>query len=277
MAEETEPPSADAADPVAVTVALASASRKKADAFLDDQRKLVGLQTKELAHELDLRHWSLLVRHLSSLLKLTFEVGLAMAGVALAAFIAAALWNAAHADGLVIESFSVPPELAERGLTGEVIAGQILDRLTEMNQATISSRTGKSYAANWGDDIKVEIPDTGVSVAEVYRFLRRWLGHESHISGAVWRNQSGIVIAARTDGKSVMVTGPEADIDGQIQKAAEAVFGLAEPYRYGAYLYSHGRDTEAIAVWQHLIANGSAADRAWGLVGLARLLASRGD
>jgi tetratricopeptide (TPR) repeat protein len=277
MSEEIERNGGEAGDPLAVSLALGSASRAKADAFLDDQRRLVGLQAKELAHELELRHWSLLVRHLSSLLKLTLEVGLAVAAIALASFLGAALWNAAHADGLVIESFSVPPDLAERGLTGQVIAGELLDRLTEMNQATISSRTGKSYAANWGDEIKVEIPDTGVSVAEAYRFLRTWLGHESHISGAVWHGQGGIVITARTGGRSVTVSGPEADIGGQIQKAAEAVFGLAEPYRYGVYLGSHGRYREAIAVYRQQAAGGAAADRSWALVGLARTLGLNGD
>jgi tetratricopeptide (TPR) repeat protein len=264
-------------DPVAVALALGGASQAQADAFLkkqetfiDDQRRLVALQAKELAHELELRHWSLWVHHLSGLLKLTLEVGLAVAAVALACFLGAAVWNAAHAEGLVIESFSVPPDLAQRGLTGEVIAGELLDRLTELNQATISSRSGKSYAASWGDEIKVEIPDTGISVGQAYRFLRRWLGHESHISGAVWHNQSGIVFTARTEGKSVTVTGPDSDIGSQIRKAAEAVFGLAEPYRYGVYLSFQGRSAEANAVFRQQAASGSAVDRAWGLIGLAR-------
>jgi Tfp pilus assembly protein PilF len=271
-------------DPTAVALALAGADRDKANAFLekqahlaDEQIALTRLQAKELAHELELRHWSMLVRHFSGLLKLTLEVGLAVAAVALASFLGAALWNAAHADGLVIESFSVPPDLAERGLTGQVVAGELLNRLTEMNQATISSRSGKSYAANWGDDIKVEIPDTGVSVAEVYRFLRRWLGHESHISGAVWHEPGGIVITARTDGRSVTVSGLEADIGGQIQKAAEAVFGLAEPFRYGVYLSSHERYAEATATYRQQAASGSPSDRAWGLYGLARTLSLNGD
>jgi tetratricopeptide (TPR) repeat protein len=271
-------------DPVAVALALGGARPEDAKAFLekqshlaDEQIALTRLQAKELAHELKLRHWSLLVRHLSGLLKLTLEVGLAVAAVALASFLGAALWNAAHADGLVIESFSVPPDLAERGLTGQVIAGELLDRLTEINQSTLSARTGKSYAANWGDEIKVEIPETGISVAEAYRFLRRWLGHESHISGAVWHSQGGIVITARTDGRSVTVGGPEADIGGQIQKAAEAVFSLAEPYRYGVYLISQRRYAEAIAVFRHQAAGGPAEDRAWGLVGLSAAESANGD
>ncbi len=272
------------ADPVAVSLALGGASQAQADAFLQDQRSLIAdqknlvrLQAKELAHELRLRHWSLQLRHASAILKFALEVSAALIGLAVAGIIAAALWNAAHSDGLVIESFSVPPDLAQRGLTGQVVAGQVLDRLAEITQATNSMRTGKSYAASTGDDIKVEIPDTGVSVAEVYRFLRRWLGHESHISGAVWRDQGGITITARSEGHSITVTGPEADLDGQIRKLAEAVYGLAEPYRYAVYLASHHRTAEAIAVARQLAASTTPTDRAWGLLALSRDLGTNGD
>jgi len=277
MSEEIEADSAQTGDPFALSLAIAGASRQRADTFLEEQTKLARLQAEELSHEIGLRHWSLWVRHLSGLLKLTLEIGLAVVAAGLACFIAAGVWNAAHSDGLVIESFSVPPDLAQRGLTGQVVAGQLLDRLSEVNQATISSRTGKSYAASWGDDIKVEIPDTGISVAEAYRFLRRWLGHESHISGAVWRSGGNITLAARSDGQSITVSGPESDLDGLIRKLAEGVFGLAEPYRYAVYLTQHGHETDGIAIFRRLAASGAAADRAWGLVGLARVQNNLGD
>ena len=261
----------------AVALALGSASRAKADTFLEEQTRLARLQAQELSHELGLRHWSLWVRHLSGLLKLTLEVGLAVVAVGLACFIGAGIWNAAHSDGLVIESFSVPPDLTQRGLTGQVVAGEILDRLTEIQNATVSSRSGKSFAGDWGDDIKVEIPDTGISIAEVYRFLRRWLGHESHVGGSVWHDQGSIVVTVHAEGKSVTVRGPDSDVEGQLRKAAEGVFHLAEPYRYAVYLGSIGRDAEGIAVYRQLIASGSPAERAWAEVGLARTLAQSGQ
>jgi Tfp pilus assembly protein PilF len=253
-------------DPAAAALALNGASREDAGAFLKDQRALIADQRHHLHEQLKQLKLGIFSQRISIALKgLTASVGL-MAVIALGAVV----WNAAHAEGLVIESFSVPPDLAQRGLTGEVIAGELLDRLTELNQATISSRNGKSYAASWGDEIKVEIPDTGISVGQAYRFLRRWLGHESYISGAVWHNQSGIVITARTEGKSVTVTGPDDDIGSHIRKASEAVFGLAEPYRYGVYLSYQGRSAEADAVFRQQAASGSAVDRVWGLIGLAR-------
>src|SRR5271168_1184185 len=122
MSEETEALEVDSesavggVDPVAAGLALAGASREQADAFLkkqstliDDQQNLVRLQAKELAHELRPRHWSLQLRHASAILKFLLEISAALIGVTLACFIGATVWNAAHADGLVIESFSVPP------------------------------------------------------------------------------------------------------------------------------------------------------------------------
>ena len=35
------------------------------------------------------------------------------------------------------------------------------------------------------EEIKVEIPDTGISLGEVSRYLRSWLGHERHLGGSL--------------------------------------------------------------------------------------------
>jgi len=265
-------------DPVAVALALGGASQERADAFLKRQEAFIDLQAKELAHELKLRHWSLRIRHLSALLRLTLEVSAALVVLGFVGVGVASLWKAAHSDGLVIESFTVPPDLATKGFSGDVVATTLLDKLNLIQEAVPNlSRPGRSVSGGWGDDIKVEIPDTGISVAEVYRFLRRWLGHESHISGAVWHGQGGIVITVRSEGHSITVTGPEADLDGPIRKAAEAVFGLAEPYRYAIYLVTHGRAAESITVARQLAASTTPADRAWGLLALSRTLAANGD
>jgi hypothetical protein len=148
-------------------MALGGASRERADAFLKDQQALIAdqqhlvrLQAKELAHELGLRHWSLWVRHVSSVLKLTLELAVGLLLLALVAGISLMVWNAAHSDGVIIENFSVPPDMASRGLTGQVVASRLLDKLTVMQNETITSRPAQSYANSWGDDIKVEIPES---------------------------------------------------------------------------------------------------------------------
>ena len=39
-----------------------------------------------------------------------------------------------------------------------------------------SSRAAQSYANNWGDNIKVEIPETGVSISELQALSARLAG-----------------------------------------------------------------------------------------------------
>jgi tetratricopeptide (TPR) repeat protein len=244
VSEETEGQDAGAeasgagVDPAAVALALGAASQDKADAFLEQQTKLAHLQAHELAHELSLRHWSLWVRHFSGVLKLTLEVSLALLALALVGIAAGSVWNAAHADGLVIESFSVPPDMAARGLTGQVVASQLLDKLGVMQTASPgNTRPGRAASGSWGDDIKVEIPETGISVGEAWRFMRRWLGHETTVTGEVVRTQDGIAVTVRIDSRDAATyAGPEAGLDALTAKAAEHVIAVTQPASYGTYL-----------------------------------------
>ena len=150
-------------DPAAVALALSGASRAKADAFLDNQSSLIDIQKHHLheqcawlVRQLHLKVWE-------QRMGVVLRVATAIVGIAVAAALVVMVWDAAHSKGLVIEPFAVPQDLAQRGLTGQVVAAQLLDKLTVMT-ASESSRSTQSYANNWGDNIKVEIPETGVSV-----------------------------------------------------------------------------------------------------------------
>ena len=275
---------AQPSDPAA-WAALSAASRQKADAFLDEQKalaleqkQLVRLQAEELEHELKLRHWSLRVRHLSDVLKLVFEVSLALVVVAILGLIATALWYAHEDDGVVIEAFSVPPDMAEKGLNGQVVAGKLQGRLIALQNATYSYRAPSSYANNWGGDIKVEIPDTGVSIGEIYRFLSAWLGRQTHITGEVYRTANGIAVSAHVgNDDSAVFTGSDADLSSLIQKSAESVYRTTQPYRYAIYLAESGRSAEARPILDTIVQSGSKEDRAWGYVGLNAVDRSGGD
>jgi tetratricopeptide (TPR) repeat protein len=275
---------AQPSDPAA-WAALSAASREKADAFLDEQKaltveqkQLVRLQAEELEHELKLRHWSLRVRHLSDVLKLIFEVSLALVVVAILGLIGAALWYAYKDDGVVIEAFSVPPDMTEKGLTGQVVAGKLQGRLIALQTATYSFRAPSSYANNWGNDIKVEIPDTGVSIGEIYRFLASWLGHQTHITGEVYRTANGIAVSAHVgNDDSAAFTGSDAELNDLIQKAAESVYRTTQPYRYAIYLVQSGRLAEARPILDTIVQSGSVEDRAWGYIGLNAVDQANGD
>jgi tetratricopeptide (TPR) repeat protein len=172
----------------------------------------------------------------------------------------------------------VPPDMANRGLTGDVVAAKLLDRLSALQAQTVSNRAASSYANNWGNDIKVQIPDTGISIGEFNRYLRQWLGHETRITGEVYRTAGGIALTARAGSDtSPTFTGSEADLDALMQKAAEAVYRATQPYRYAVYLMNRNRTQEAQAVYEALIANGSPQDRAWAYIGIQNIYGNRGD
>src|SRR5665213_484285 len=224
-------------------MALSGASREDAKTFLekqgallDKQGHLVDLQCEYLADKDKFELSHLRWRRFTEQMKGALQALTALVGIAVAAGIGLMLWQAAHSRGLIIEPFSVPPDLAARGLTGEVVAGRMIDQLTTMTKSE-SSRAAQSYANNWGNNIKVEIPETGISIGELRNFLRDWLGHDIHMSGEIFRTADGIAVTARAGGEEgATFTGRESELDALVQKAAEHVYEVTQPYRYANYL-----------------------------------------
>jgi len=100
--------------------------------FLREQAKLAQLQAARLEQEENPTHWSRRLGHLGEALAVAFRLTIAIVAFAVIVGILSALWSAAHDSGLVIEAFSVPSDLAARGLTGQVVASQMLDKLAAM-------------------------------------------------------------------------------------------------------------------------------------------------
>jgi tetratricopeptide (TPR) repeat protein len=281
MAEDRDGAEREAGgNPAAVAAALDAAHGSadvagRAAIFLEKQSLLTDLQIEDLKREDRLRHWSLRVRHISDVMKLAFQFAVAFIVLAVAIFIGAAVWSAAHDNGLVVEAFAVPPDLAARGLTGQVVASQLLDKLAKMQKATASARPADSYSSNWGDDIKVQIPDTGVSIGEFYRYLRGWLGNETHISGEIYRIADGIAVTARKSGDDgETFSGKDADLDRLVQRAALSVYAHTQPYRYAAFVSTSvpgAGNKEAKRIYDMLVTDPSPRERVWAYVGLANL------
>jgi tetratricopeptide (TPR) repeat protein len=264
---------AGAVDPVALAFALGGASREDAHEFLKKQGALIDDQRHHLHEQLKQLHIGIWEKWLGVLLRLAA----ACVGIVVAAGLGLMVWDAAHSRGLLIEPFSVPPDMASRGLTGEVVAAQLLDRLAIMGSSE-SSRSTQSYANNWGNDIKVEIPETGVSISELERFLRGWLGHDTRISGEVYHTAMGIAVTTRASTNGVTFTGAENDLDALIQKSAEHVFEITQPYRYANYLDRNynpvglaDRVARAATIYGKLIAGSDPFERAWAWNGLGTI------
>ena len=277
---DVEPPNA-----AATAVALGSRSRsrslnEKTEALLEKQGRLVDLQIHDLQaqHHLVLSHlhWG----RFSDWMKALLQMLTAIVGGAIVLLVAVLAWQAHEAHGLAIDAFSVPPDLARTGLTGEVAASRFLDKLQALQRATAESdRPPESYETNWGSDFKVEIPDTGLTFSEFDKLLRERLGNVSHVTGEITSAPGGISLTARLgDTPPQTFTGPATSFDDLAQKSAEAVYGANQPYRYAEHLDDVGRPDEAVRVISNLAINGPASERGWAYAKWALMeLNDRGD
>ncbi|HEY5106279.1 MAG TPA: hypothetical protein VII73_05830 [Caulobacteraceae bacterium] len=266
-------------DPFAAALALSATTPgapldPHTAAYVDEQTRLIRLQVKHYDEERRLAIGAAKRKRFGDRLRNLLVVLVCLAtGGAMVGLLAMA-WDAAHDHGLIVEAFSVPPDLAQRGLTGQIVARQLLDRLTDLQARTgRTMRAPGSYRNDWGDDLKVEIPQTGVSIGELRGYLRDWLGHEAHITGEVYRTASGLTLTARTGDTASSFSGQDGDLDKLVQQAAEATYAHTQPYRYSVYLGLANRLAEQRAVLGALTGDPDPVERAWAHVGLGNELA----
>ncbi len=180
------------------------------------------------------------------------------------------VWSAAKADGVVIGAFETPPGLAQRGLTGTVVAAQVLDRLRAMQAETQTLRAVATLGSGWGGGVRVAIPNTGVSIGDLRQYLVDWLGRETRVSGELFETPDGRISVATRVGvrPGSTVSGPPSDLPLLLNGSAEAIYGQTQPYLYSRWLAQNGRTAEADAILQRLLLSSDRTERLWSLYSL---------
>jgi hypothetical protein len=260
-------------DDAPLALAFGAASRAKSDAYLDEATKLVRLQAQQIEGSERFEHFG----HFSAVMKAIFEGAVALVVLALIGAASAMVWTAAHDSGLLVRPFSVPLRMSQQGLTGQLIAVRVLDQLSRLQNEAQSNRAPSSYAHDWGHDVRVQIPETGVSIGQLYAYLGRWLGHQTRISGEIFYvapNQ--IAVTARIGAQQgPTFTGPSSALPALLKDAAQSVYAATQPYRYAVYLFNTGHLHRAEAAYRDLIASGSTIDRAWAEIGMENIYEKR--
>jgi len=264
---------AGAADTTGAAVALALDGarhdphlREDIKAYLGRQQVLMSAQIEHL-HE---QFHQLRLKRVSEWLKLAVQTITVAIGALFLMLIGGMVWQAAHSRAVVIDAFSVPPDLAQQGLTGQTLARQLQDRVAQYGEEANTARAAASYEDGWGKDVKVEIPETGMSLSELERFLRERFGHDQHISGEVFHSGDKLAVAVRVgEEPAARVDGDASNLGDLVDKAALDVFARTEPYRYAAWLSKQpGRGDEAKAAFSRLTASPSKDDRIWAWIAL---------
>ncbi len=88
-----------------------NASSEEAREYLREQTRLARLQSEQIEEENVTRRRMLKLEHSSAVFKLLLELAVAAVITIAAIALGAAVWSAASDNGLVVESFAVPPDL----------------------------------------------------------------------------------------------------------------------------------------------------------------------
>lgn len=202
----------------------------------------------------------------------------ALAGIVFAAALGAMAWRASEAGGLVVEAFVVPPSMAADGLTGEVMARGVLDSLAQLDRETNSIFETK-VTDSWSNNTKISLAQTGVSVDDLDRLLRRWLGDETYVQGEVVRTPAGVRLTARAAaGAPASVEGPVEALPALTQQLAEQLYRTARPNGYAELLMRRGQPQAAGPILQRLLATEDRLhDRTLAHALYALVLQQRGD
>jgi tetratricopeptide (TPR) repeat protein len=174
------------------------------------------------------------------------------------------LRDAVTSRRVVIEPFHAPPGLAARGIDGTVIASGRLDELGRLQDATRSSTAGLGMSGAWSGNIKLDVPETGISLGEISRLLRERFGHDVHIDGELVETPSaGLALTVRGSGVPPKTFGGTAtELDKLTLAAAEYVYSKSQPSRWAGYLLEVGRNAEAIEYCRTAVAGADPPTRA---------------
>lgn len=236
--------------------------------LLEEQARFVRAQTSDIR-----------TRQVGERVRAALWGVLAITAAAVLVLIGVMLVQASRTDALVVQSFRVPPSMAARGLTGEVVATQLLDKLAEMQEQSESTRAASSYANNWENDLKIDIPNTGATAEQVWRLLRGWLGKETRISGEVIETANGLALTARVGSQpGRRFVNKQGDLDALVTQGADLIYSQTQPYRHSVFLSrTPERQAERDAALQRLTSHESPIERKWAYNGLSVSLRRQGD
>ncbi len=285
LGNEDEKPETEAPEALASAEAFAAAVAarlsgndpgvaRKTEVFLDRQAELLQIQAEHLRDEHALRvahlaHQShlLIGQRFGQAIRLAFQIVIALVVIVIGAGIVVMLHDAFSSHSVVIDSFNAPAGLASRGVTGTVVASEVLNELTRLQQATRTSdlaQQKRSLSNGWSNAVRVDVPETGVSLGEISQLLRARFGHDLHIGGSLVESASG-GLALTVSGDNLTpktFTGGADDLDKLVVDAAQHVYSQFQPALWVHYLVDTGRCPEAISVSESLYDTGDDQSRA---------------
>jgi tetratricopeptide (TPR) repeat protein len=241
----------------------AAAYFDKQSRLVEAQGQLVRIQTEHLHEQRAVNLQLLKLKRFGERLRVGLQIFVILVATVIGVFGAVLIHDAVTSRRVVIEPFRSPAALAARGADGSVVAAQLLDELTRLQNATHSTATALGLSGAWSDNIKLDVPEVGVSIGELSRLLRERFGHDVHIDGDLIETPTG-ELALTVRGKEVppkRFSGPVGGLDKLTVAAAEYVYSKSQPARWAAYLLGQSRFAETIAFCRAAVASAEPGER----------------
>ena len=205
--------------------------------------------------------------------KLIVNVGI-IAGVAIGG---PAVYKLATKPNFVIKDIQVPGALSDRGYTGDVVAQQILDHISEIDRIGGSK---KEKAAISGFDLdssmpSIQLPVGGFNLNAVVGEVRQLLGvTETKLTGDIYISVPGdddkkipaqYGVRQRLDGKRQLLKGtpPGATGESRTEDAAARTRPPGDPINLGYYFYKLKRYDKAYDTTVTALSDPSDANDPW--------------
>lgn len=160
----------------------------------------------------------------------------------------------AYRQTLTVVAFDVPPGMAQRGITGEVVAKHLFDEMILRRRAISSFDTGelKSAAAARRNDIAAA--DGSFSLQALFRYLRNLTGREITIDGEMLLDGDNVTMVARVPGNPARAAhGKLADWERLMGGLANYVFETIQPVVLAAFMGESARTPQDIAALSQLV------------------------
>jgi len=265
-------------DPCAAAMAMDAARydkelSRKAGEYFDEQRSLVRHQLQHFDAERVLAIEASRRKAFSDRLRIAVQLFFLLLTVLVGVGGGVMLWDACTSRSVVVESFEAPPALVAQGLNGKVVASSVLDALQKLQSATRTDAAKLDAKSAWSSEVKIEVPETGMSIGELGHILHQRFGHDIRIEGDVVTKPDGMIeLTVRGEGiPAKRIEGPAAELEALTVQAAEYIYGQAQPAQFSRYLNAAGRRDDALKFIPEALTRAKPAEEAelfnsWGNV-----------
>lgn len=190
----------------------------------------------EARHELHLLSHASKFEWVNKRLILLRNAVIAFSVIVVVIIIATLCYREAWRDTLTISAFHVPEKLAERGITGEVVAQSLFDELIK-RRTTVASYDAGELKGEWAEHRNdVVVPEAGFTLQSAFRYLRTLTGKEVTVNGEMQVEGEDFIITARVAGKSPReVKGKLSEWKAPLGELANYIYETTQPVVLASY------------------------------------------